>query len=81
MKNITNKSIEKDYEIIQSLASKYINAIWENQEGQEAHFDCQQKNVKLAMMNCYNGLSLATEALKKLMDIKVKEDVMKDIRM
>lgn len=74
MKNITNDSIIEDYKTIQKLASKYINAIWENQEGQEAHFDKQVKNVRLAMMNCYNGLSTAIVALNTLMDIKVQED-------
>lgn len=81
MKNITNESIEKDFILIQSIAHKYIDAIWEGQTGQEAHFDRQQKCVRLAMMNVYNGLSLATESLKRLNDMKIKEDEMKDIRM
>lgn len=74
MKNITNKSIKEDISVICNLLDKYNNAIWENQEGQPAHFDNQPKIVKLAMVDVRTGLCIALEAMKKLRDVEVLED-------
>lgn len=74
MKNITNKSIKEDINVIINLLCRYRDAIWENQEGQPAHFDNQPKIVKLAMVDVRTGLCIALEAMKKLRDIEVFED-------
>lgn len=74
MKGITNKSLAEDKEIIGNLLNKYHAAIWENQEGQAAHFDNQPKLVKLAVTNVRAGLNIAYEALRLLNDFGVKED-------
>ena len=74
MKLITNKSIKEDISVICNLLDRYNNAIWENQEGQPAHFDNQPKIVKLAMTDVRTGLCVALEAMKKLRDVKVIED-------
>ena len=39
MKNITKESIKQDLQIINDMLHKYNEAIYENQEGQSAHFD------------------------------------------
>lgn len=39
MKNITKKSIEEDYEVIRTMCHKYMDAIYESQEAQKAHYD------------------------------------------
>lgn len=74
MKNITNKSVKEDINVIIELLCRYRDAIWENQEGQPAHFDNQPKIVKLAMVDVRTGLCIAFEAMKKLRDVKVLED-------
>lgn len=74
MKNITNTSLKEDLELIRELRSKYTDAIWESQDGQSAHFDNQQKLVKICMGDIRCGLILTENALYKLVDIGVKED-------
>lgn len=74
MKNITNKSIEKDLNLLKELDRKYREAIWEGKEGQRAHFDNQQKMVKIAMSDVRVGLGVAFKALLILNDIGVEED-------
>lgn len=74
MKGITNKSLAEDKKIIANLLDKYHDAIWENQEGQDAHFDNQRKLVKLAMGDVRRGLNIVYEALQMLNELGVKED-------
>ncbi len=74
MKNITNKSVKEDINVIIELLCRYRDAIWENQEGQPAHFDNQPKIVKLAMVDVRTGLCIALEAMKKLREVEVLED-------
>ena len=74
MKLITDKSIKEDISVICNLLDKYNNAIWENQEGQAAHFDNQNKLVKLAITDVRAGLNVAYEALRLLNDFGVEED-------
>lgn len=74
MKNITNKSIKEDINVVCELLCRYRDAIWEPQEGQKAHFDNQHKVVKLAMTDVRTGLCIALEAMKKLRDVEVLED-------
>lgn len=74
MKNITNKSVKEDINVIRELFCRYQDAIWENQEGQPAHFNNQPKIVKLTMADVRTGLCIALEAMKKLRDVKVLED-------
>lgn len=74
MKNITNQSVKEDIDVIIELLCKYQDAIWENQEGQPAHFDNQHKIVKLAMTGVRTGLYIVLEAMKKLRDVGVLED-------
>jgi hypothetical protein len=74
MKNITNQSINEDINVIIKLLCRYRDAIWENQEGQSAHFDNQPKIVKLAMVDVRTGLCIALEAMKKLREIGVLEE-------
>ena len=74
MKGITNKSLAEDKEIIGNLLNKYHAAIWENQEGQAAHFDNQNKLVKLAITDVRAGLNVAYEALRMLNELEVKEE-------
>lgn len=74
MKNITNQSVKEDINVIIELVCRYRDAIWENQEGQPAHFDNQPKIVKLAMADVRTGLCIALEAMTKLREIKVLED-------
>lgn len=75
MKNITKKSIEQDLEIIQDMAYKYKEAIYEKQEGQPAHFDNQSKLCRLLIGDIRCGLNIAKEALTILNQIEVKEDI------
>lgn len=74
MKNITKKSIEQDFKIIQGILSKYNEAIYESQEGQPAHFDNQSKLCKLCIGDIRCGLNIAKDALILLSRIEVKED-------
>ena len=41
MKGITKEVIEQDFKVIQDMVNRYKEAIYENQEGQHAHFDNQ----------------------------------------
>lgn len=74
MKNITNKSVKEDINVIIELLCRYRDAIWEKQEGQPAHFDNQPKIVKLAMVDVRTGLCIALEAMKKLRDVEIIEE-------
>lgn len=74
MKNITNKSIEKDLNIINNLFHKYNDAIWEGQEGQSAHYDNQTKLVKLGIRDIVTGLNVTRQALAMLNNIGIEED-------
>ena len=74
MKNITKESIEQDFKIIQDMVFKYKEAIYENQEGQPAHFDNQSKLCRLCMGDIRCGLSIARDALNYLSGIKIIED-------
>ena len=66
MKNITKESIRKDYEVLREMFQKYSNAVYENQEGQPAHFDNQTKFVRITIGDVRCGLSLASNALRWL---------------
>ena len=74
MVGITNEEIIKDYEVIHQMLHKYMGAIWEGQCGQEAHYDNQQKLVRIGIGDVRCGLSIAESALKMLSDVKIKED-------
>lgn len=74
MKNITKLSIHKDIDTIYKLVEKFNNAIWENQEGQIAHFDNQHKMVKICIEDTRVGLNIALMALKRLEDLPFTED-------
>lgn len=74
MKNITKKSIEEDLKIIQNLVFKYKEAIYENQEGQPAHFDNQSKLCRLCMGDIRCGLLIVRDALNCLSEIEIIED-------
>jgi len=74
MKDITNQSVKEDINVIIEILCRYQDAIWENQEGQPAHFDNQPKIVKLAMVDVRTGLCIALEAMKTLRKIEVVED-------
>ena len=47
MKGITKEVIEQDFKVIQNMFYRYKEAIYENQEGQPAHFDNQSKLCRL----------------------------------
>ena len=74
MKNINLETLEQDEGIITELLRKYNNAVWENQEGQRAHFDNQPKIVQMCMRDVTVGLTVAMEAVKKLIEMGVIED-------
>ena len=74
MKNITKESIEQDLKIIQDMAFKYKEAIYESQEGQPAHFDNQSKLCRLCMGDIRCGLIIARDALNYLSGIEIIED-------
>ena len=74
MKNITKKSIKQDLEIIQDMVYKYKEAIYENQEGQTAHFDNQSKLCRLLIGDIRCGLIIARDALYCLSGIEIIED-------
>lgn len=66
MKNIDKNTLVKDLEVIHNMLGKYSDAIWENQEGQKAHYDNQLKGVKIVMEDVRCGLFIAREALQSL---------------
>lgn len=74
MKNITKESIEQDLKIIQDMVFKYKEAIYENQEGQPAHFDNQSKLCRLLIGDIRCGLIIARDALNYLSGIEIIED-------
>ena len=74
MKNITKESIEQDLKIIQDMVFKYKKAIYENQEGQPAHFDNQSKLCRICMGDIRCGLVIARDALNFLSGIEIIED-------
>ena len=74
MKNITKESIEQDLKIIQDMVFKYNEVIYENQEGQPAHFDNQSKLCRLAIGDIRCGLIIARDALICLNGIDIIED-------
>lgn len=74
MKNITKKSVEEDLRIILDMFNKYDDAIWENQEGQKAHFDNQSKSVRITISDTRTGLFLAFSALSMLSQHEIIED-------
>ena len=74
MKNITKGSIEQDLKIIQDMAFKYKEAIYESQEGQPAHFDNQSKLCRLCIGDIRCGLIIARDALNYLSGIEIIED-------
>ena len=74
MKNITKKSIEQDLKIIQDMVFKYKEAIYENQEGQPAHFDNQSKLCRLCIGDIRCGLMIVRDALNCLSEIEIIED-------
>lgn len=74
MKNITKESIEQDLKIIQNMVYKYKEAIYENQEGQPAHFDNQSKLCRLLISDIRCGLIVARDALNYLSGIEIIED-------
>jgi len=74
MKNITKESIEQDLKFIQDMVYKYKEAIYENQEGQPAHFDNQSKLCRLCMGDIRCGLIIARDALNYLSGIEIIED-------
>lgn len=74
MKNITKKGIDKDTIILSELLHKYSDAIYEPQEGQNAHYDNQIKLVRIAMIDLRTGLYLAKEALNVLSTNDILED-------
>lgn len=74
MKNVTNKTIKEDYSLVYSMACKYLEAIYENQEGQKAHYDNQDKLVRLAIGDVRAGLVMASHALGTLIGNGVIED-------
>lgn len=74
MKNITKESIEQDFKIIQDMVFKYKEAIYENQEGQPAHFDNQSKLCRLLIGDIRCGLTIARDALNYLSGIEIIED-------
>lgn len=74
MKGITHATIVNDIQTIQGLFAKYADAIWENQEGQKAHFDNQNKLARVAVCDVRSGLFAARQALFMLQDAGVLED-------
>lgn len=74
MKNIIKESIEQDFKIIQGMVNKYKGAIYENQEGQPAHFDNQSKLCRTCISDIRCGLIIASAALNCLSGIEIIED-------
>ena len=74
MKGITKESIEQDFKVIQDMVNRYKEAIYENQEGQHAHFDNQSKLCRLLIGDIRCGLSITRDALNYLSGIEIIED-------
>jgi hypothetical protein len=75
MEGITNRRIAQDLESIRNMLNDYGGAIWCRQEGNPADYDHQMKLVRIAMCDVRTGLYLAQEALRKLNEIGVIEDM------
>ena len=52
------------------MFGRYTNAVWENQEGQKAHYDNQPKLVRLHMEAARHAIFTAKMALDTLNNIK-----------
>ena len=63
MKGITKEVIEQDYKTIKEMLAKYSNAVYENQEGQPAHFDNQPKLCKILICDIRCGLNIVNGAI------------------
>lgn len=74
MKGITKEAIEQDFKVIQDMVNRYKEAIYENQEGQPAHFDNQSKLCRLLICDIRCGLSITRDALNYLSGIEIIED-------
>lgn len=74
MKGITKEVIEQDFKTIQDMVNRYKEAIYENQEGQVAHFDNQSKFCRLLIGDIRCGLSITRDALNYLSGIEIIED-------
>lgn len=74
MKGITKEVIEQDYKTILNMAYRYKEAIYENQDGQPAHFDNQSKLCRLLMGDIRCGLTVVENAFNVLNDIDIIED-------
>lgn len=74
MKGITKEIVKQDFKTIHDMVLKYKAAIYENQEGQAAHFDNQSKLCRLLMGDIRCGLAIAENALNYLREIEIIED-------
>lgn len=74
MKGITKNTINEDLKTIYDMLDKYCEAIYERQEGQNAHFDNQSKLCRLAIGDVRCGLNIAKLALNQLSNIEIIED-------
>lgn len=74
MKGITKEGVKKDMALVRALFQKYSDAIWEEQTPNSAHFDQQQKLVKICMCDIRQGLFNASESLRKLDEIGFVEE-------
>lgn len=74
MKGITKEVVKQDFKTIHDMVLKYKTAIYENQEGQPAHFDNQSKLCRLLMGDIRCGLTIAENALNFLREIEIIED-------
>lgn len=74
MKGISNEIIKEDLQTIQEMLDRYTNAVWEAQEAQKAHYDKQNKLIRVAMCDARAGLFLARFALNQLSTAGVIED-------
>jgi len=74
MKGITNEKVLKDLELISNLLKDYNEAIWEGQCAQPAHFDNQQKIIRLCIGDVRCGLVIAKQALDRLSQCEIIED-------
>ena len=63
MKNITNKSVKEDINVIIELLCRYRDAIWENQEGQPDHFDNLPKAEQMALLGIANNVVALYQSL------------------
>ena len=69
MKNITIETLQQDLATIANMFKKYIEVIYELQEGQPAHYDNQPKLIRLAIEDVRCGLSITKNALEMLNEV------------